>query len=147
MAGIESQLCWSASLNEIRVHTTESLSSHVGHGTSGLPTLATFRFFSKPVPLSFESLPGTDTSRERVRRTPPPWMSSVFSSPRTHGGDIGLRWRRRTTFPALARRALPSGEESSRFEPCRARKCQTVGQFWSAWFPSTTWRRRYAGSV
>ena len=82
MAGIEPQLCWSASGNELRA-TTESLSSHATHGTSGLPTLAVFRFFSRPAARSFESLPGTDTARESVCRTP---MRSVFSS-RTHGGD------------------------------------------------------------
>ena len=79
MAGIEPQLCWSASGNELRVHTTESLSSHTTHGTSGLPTLAVFRFFSGTAATSLESLRGTDTARESVGGTP---LRSLFSSPR-----------------------------------------------------------------
>lgn len=38
------QLFWSAHENELRVHNAVDLERHAGHGTSGLPEQALFRF-------------------------------------------------------------------------------------------------------
>lgn len=45
------QLCWSAHKNELRVHSTARLEPHAGHGTTGLPAQALFRFLSEPEPV------------------------------------------------------------------------------------------------
>lgn len=73
-------MCWSAHGNELRVHSTATLEPHAGHGTTGLPAQALFRFSSEP-----------ERERETARGTgsgsvlaPPPakrTKSSPLSSP------------------------------------------------------------------
>ncbi|CAN0126506.1 unnamed protein product, partial [Scytosiphon promiscuus] len=51
LAGVISpEICWSAHDNELRVHSTAGLEPHAGHGVTGLPEQACFRFVSGPEP-------------------------------------------------------------------------------------------------
>lgn len=83
------QLCWSAHGNELRAHSTVRLEPHAGHGTTGLPEQALFRFFSSPDSDQPVNKYSNNSSSSFSRRTfqeptlrtvpPPPCSSSSLS--------------------------------------------------------------------
>lgn len=77
-------MCWSANGNELRLHSIVSLEPHAGHGTTGLPAQAVFRFSSEPAGRKERGTirgAGTGSALAATRTPPSSSPTHALSSP------------------------------------------------------------------